>query len=227
MRLDIIFDTVCPWCYIGKRRFERALAERPALRPDIRWRPFLLNPDLPPQGVDRQAYMERKFGGAPRLQRIQEAIEAAGRAAGISFRLDLVRRVPNSLHSHRLIALAAQIGREAEMVETLFSAYFTQGLDIGDHEILADLGESIGLDRRTVLILLASDIGVQPVRNENARAQRLGVNGVPCFIVEETYAIAGAQEYDILLRLLDLGRMDGALLGQPDVASLTSVPIKA
>ncbi len=206
MRIEYVFDTVCPWCYVGKRRLERALALRPETRARIIWRPFLLNPDLPPEGIDRRVYLDRKFGGNARVQRVHAAVAAAGKTEGIEFDFDSITRMPNSLNSHRLIRYAGSTGREAEVVEALYKAYFSQGLDIGDVEVLADLGASFGLEREPLLGYLASDADAASVLNDNARAHRLGVNGVPCLILDGSYALAGAQEPDILLRLIDIVR---------------------
>ena len=206
MRIEYVFDTVCPWCYVGKRRFERALAQRPDTRVRILWRPFLLNPDLPPEGIDRRTYLDRKFGGAARVQRVHSAVAAAGEAEGIKFDFDAITRMPNSLQSHRLIRYAGSIGREADVVESLYQAYFTLGLDIGDLDVLADVGARFGLERGPLMAYLSSDTDAVAVLNDNARAHRLGVNGVPCLILDSSYALAGAQEPDILLRLIDIVR---------------------
>jgi predicted DsbA family dithiol-disulfide isomerase len=213
VRIEYVFDTVCPWCYVGKRRLERALAQRPETRPRIVWRPFLLNPDLPPEGIDRKLYLDRKFGGVARVQRVHAAVAAAGRGEGIEFDFESIARMPNSLNSHRLIRYAGGTGRESEVVEALYQAYFTLGLDIGDLQVLADIGASLGLEREQTLAYLSSDADTAGVLGDNARAHRLGVNGVPCLILEGSYALAGAQEPDILLRLIDIVRE-----GQPEVA---------
>lgn len=206
MRIEFIFDTVCPWCYVGKRRFERALKARPHARVDILWRPFLLNPDIPLDGVDRRAYLDRKFGGQARVQRIHGAVAAAGKAEGIEFSFDRILRTPNSLNSHRLIRFAGSLGREAETVEALYAAYFTQGQDIGDIELLLDIAAGLGLPEQDTARYLYSDADINAVMNDNARAHRMGVNGVPCIILDGSYALAGAQEPDILLRLIDIVR---------------------
>lgn len=206
MRIEYVFDTVCPWCYVGKRRLERALAQRPETRVRITWRPFLLNPDLPPEGIDRKVYLDRKFGGTARVQRVHGAVAAAGKTEGIEFDFDSITRMPNSLGSHRLIRYAGSSGHEAEVVEALYKAYFCQGMDIGNIEVLADIGASFGLERTPLLTYLASDADAVGVLNDNARAHRLGVNGVPCLILDGAYALAGAQEPDILLRLIDIVR---------------------
>lgn len=206
MQIEYVFDTVCPWCYVGKRRLERALALRRDTRVTVLWRPFLLNPDLPPEGIDRQTYLDRKFGGAARVQRVHSAVAAAALAEGIEFNFDRITRTPNTLASHRLIRYAIASGREGDVVEVLYRAYFIQGLDIGDKAVLADIGAGLGLDRREVLDYLMSDMDATTVLNDNARAHRLGVNGVPCLIIDGNYALAGAQEPDILLRLIDIVR---------------------
>ncbi|MBI5163336.1 MAG: DsbA family oxidoreductase [Magnetospirillum sp.] len=206
MRIDYVFDTVCPWCYVGKRRFERALGKRPNARVTIHWRPFLLNPDMPLEGSDRNSYLDRKFGGPARVQRIHGAVAAAGLIEGIEFAFDRIDRTPNTLHSHRLIRFANQHGRGNEAVEAVYRAYFCFGRDIGALEELVSIGTELGLPEADVADFLYSEADISAVMNENARAHRLGVNGVPCLILEGMYAVAGAQEPDILLRLIDIAR---------------------
>lgn len=206
MKIEFIFDTVCPWCYVGKRRFERALAQRPGTRTEIVWRPFLLNPDIPPEGIDRRAYLDRKFGGPARVQRIHAAVAAAGAAEGIDFAFDHINRAPNTLNSHRMIRFAAGFGCQQETVEVLYRAYFTEGQDIGVIQILVGLGEKLGIPVDALEEYLRSDVDISAVHNDNARAHRQGVNGVPCLILDGSYALAGAQEPDILLRLIDIAR---------------------
>lgn len=204
MRIDIVFDTVCPWCFVGKRRFDRAMKARPHLKPELRYRSFLLNPDLPPQGVDRREYLERKFGGSHQYDRIAEALVYAGKVEGISFALDKIKRVPNSANSHRLVRLAHTLGRQHEAVEILFSAFFEQGLDLGNVEVLIRLAEQIGIERHMAHAHLSGDSDLNAVYTENARMHRLGITGVPCFIFNEGRAIAGAQEPEILTRMIDM-----------------------
>lgn len=206
MKIEFIFDTVCPWCYVGKRRFERALAQRPGTRTEIVWRPFLLNPDIPPEGIDRRAYLDRKFGGPARVSRIHAAVAAAGAAEGIAFAFDRITRAPNTLNSHRMIRFAAGFGRQPEVVEALYHAYFVEGLDIGLVPTLVALGERLDLPGIALEDYLRSETDVSAVLNDNARAHRQGVNGVPCLILDGAYALAGAQEPDILLRLIDIAR---------------------
>jgi len=206
MRIEYVFDTVCPWCYVGKRRLERALRQRPDSRVTLLWRPFLLNPDLPPEGIDRRLYLDRKFGGPARAQRIHAAVITAGQAEGISFAFDQIERTPNTLNAHRLIRYASAVGREAEAVEAIYSAYFCEGRDIGDTATLAAIGAEFGLDHALLSDYLTSEADLAAVLADNARAHRLGVNGVPCLILDGQYALAGAQEPDILLRLIDIVR---------------------
>jgi predicted DsbA family dithiol-disulfide isomerase len=206
VKIEFIFDTVCPWCYVGKRRFERALTQRPGTRTEIVWRPFLLNPDIPPEGIDRRAYLDRKFGGPARVNRIHAAVAAAGAAEGIAFAFDRITRAPNTLNSHRMIRFAAGFGRQPEVVEALYHAYFVEGLDIGLVPTLVALGERLDLPGIELEEYLRSEADVSAVLNDNARAHRQGVNGVPCLILDGSYALAGAQEPDILLRLIDIAR---------------------
>ncbi len=204
MRIDIVFDTVCPWCFVGKRRFDRALKMRPNLKPEVRYRSFLLNPDLPANGVDRREYLERKFGGSHQFDRIAEALTYTGRGEGIAFALDKIKRTPNSANSHRLVRLAHTLGRQHEAVEILFTAYFERGLDIGNVEVLIRLAEELGVERTTAHAHLSGDNDLNAVYTENARMHRLGITGVPCYIFNDGRAIAGAQEPEILVRMLDM-----------------------
>ncbi|MDR3435474.1 DsbA family oxidoreductase [Telmatospirillum sp.] len=206
MRIDVIFDTVCPWCYIGKHRFERALFLRPEVRAEVRWRPFLLNPEMPSTGLDRQVYLERKFGSNYRIQRIQGAAQQAGEAEGIGFNFEAIRRTPSSVNSHRLIHFSADFTRQAAVVEAIFQAYFLRGEDIGDIDVLCDIAEICGFFRSEVAAYLKSDAGISAIETENARFHRLGVSGVPCYILDDRYAVAGAQEPDMLARLLDIAQ---------------------
>jgi predicted DsbA family dithiol-disulfide isomerase len=204
MRIDFVFDTVCPWCFIGKHRLERALAMRPDVVPELRWRPFLLNPELPASGLDRQIYLERKFGSAYRIQRIHGAAAQAGQAENIRFNFNAIERTPSSINSHRLIQYVAPSGRQKEVVEAVFKAFFVDGLDIGDIDVLGHIAEQCGVPRRPVESYLWSGNGISSVEAENARMHRLGVSGVPCYVFDECYAVAGAQEPDMLARLLDI-----------------------
>ena len=204
MFIDIVFDTICPWCYVGKRRFDRALSMRPNLGPEIRYRSFLLNPDLPPQGVNRQEYLKHKFGGVNQYDKIAETLIVTGHSEGIDFKLKNIKRTPNSANSHRLVRMAHRHGCSGAAVDLLFKSYFEQGLDIGEMNVLLHLAKILGLEHSDVRNHLSSDDDMNAVYTENARMHRLGITGVPCYIFNDNRAIAGAQETEILTRMLDM-----------------------
>ncbi len=209
LTVEVVFDLVCPWCYLGTRRLMRALRDRPDVQVELLWRPFLLNPDLAPQGVPRQDYLVRKFGGEDRARRLHGTIAELGRAEGIDLRFDRIRRVPHSLDAHRLVRWAGRFGAADAMVEATFAAYFTEGVDIGDPIALAQLVAPLGLDPGAARRFLATAAEVESVHNDNLRAHRLGINGVPCFVVAGRHAIAGAQEPEVLERMLDVALVEG------------------
>jgi predicted DsbA family dithiol-disulfide isomerase len=204
MRIEFIYDTICPWCFVGKRRLEKALARRPNVRAEILWRPFLLNPDLPEDGIPRGTYLERKFGGPARVARMLGGLREAGRSEDIDFNFDVITRTPNSLDSHRLVRWASQQGKGDEMVEALFRAYFYEGRDIGDRRQLVAAAEDAGLGPAEARDHLLAGDGRGDIFMENAQTHRMSINGVPCFIFDGAYAIAGAQDPDILVRMIDL-----------------------
>lgn len=202
MKIDIVFDAVCPWCFIGMRRFRRARALRPNVPVEIRWRPFLLNPEIPATGIDRALYLERKFGNSHRIERIHTAIRQAGQSEGIDFDFAAIHRMPSSIDAHRLIQWA-DYGKEA-LVDRIFTAFFVEGRDIGDIDVLEDLAAETGLNGRDAGDYLRGPDGIDAIEAESARMRRWGVSGVPCFIFEENYAVAGAQDPDLLARLMDI-----------------------
>ena len=203
MQIQVIFDTVCPWCYIGKRRLEQALALRPHVGIDLVWRPFLLNREIPTEGIDRTAYLIRKFGSEARVRRIYGAIAQAGESVDIDFDFDRIDRTPNSVDSHRLIRFALRNGAGPRIVEILFFEYFIEGLDIGRQDILQEIGERAGLDGNAIDGYLNSEEDIDFVYDQNNRAHRMGVNGVPAFVFNENMIISGAQEPQILARMID------------------------
>lgn len=203
MNIDFIFDVVCPWCYIGKRHLEQALAARPGVTPEITWRPFLLNPQLPPDGIDRGAYLSGKFGSEQRISRIYGAIAEVGQSVAIHFNFDNIRRTPNTLDAHRLVRFAATENKSNEAVEALYEAYFIEGRNIGEAGVLADIGAAIGLDSETILEYLSGEEGANTVFDDNARAHRLGINGVPSYVFGASMVISGAQDPTVLARILD------------------------
>ena len=191
LTIDIVSDAVCPWCWIGKRNLDAALAANPDLNVDIRWRPYQLDPTIPAGGLDRKEYMQRKFGD--RVPGISERITEAGREAGIDFVFDAIKISPNTIDAHRLIRWAASAGVQTQVVEDLFRVFFHDGGDIGDHATLLAVGMRAGMDEATLTKLLASDADVDAVEQEIATAQGLGISGVPCFIFGGQFAVSGAQ----------------------------------
>ena len=207
MRLDIYSDTICPWCFVGKRRLERALAERPQPGLQIRWRAFQLNPGMAADGMDRRTYLDLKLGGSERAERIYVAGRKAGRGEGIPFAFDRIKRTPNTLASHRLLRLAAG-SRQGVLAEALFTAYFLRGADIGDKRVLADIAVGVGLGQAEVEAFLDGRSETDAVLAEDAQARRQGINGVPCFVFNGRFALSGAQEPEALYQLFDLARED-------------------
>ena len=203
MRIDIYSDTVCPWCYLGKRRFELAVAARPQYEPRVTWRPFELNPDLPPEGVDRAAFLASRMGTPERVAEAHTELTRQGAASGIEFRFDLMERMPNTRRSHLLIAHAARFGRQTAVNERLMRAYFEEGCDIGDIEVLVRLGVEAGLaehESRSALVLRSGQDGVVAAERH---AAVLGITGVPTFIFDGQYTISGAQEVGTLAGIFD------------------------
>ena len=205
MVIDVVSDVVCPWCYIGKRRLEAALAQRGAgSKAVVRWHPFQLNPDIPLGGADRRSYLENKFGGPERAQEIYERVQGVGREVGIWFEFERIERQPNTLNAHRLISWA-QASRPAVagvLVEQLFRAYFTQGVDIGDIERLARIAGGAGFDVFRAKAMLASDEGRAAVAAAEQRARAMGISGVPLFIFNQRLAVSGAQTAKVLLEAM-------------------------
>ncbi len=210
--IEVVQDLVCPWCRLGVRRLLRALRRRPELCYTLIWRPFLLNPDIARGGMPRGEYLVRKFGGEDRARRLYASITEIGRADGLEFRFDLIRRTPSSVDAHRLLRWAA--GQAAEdvsgLVEALYTAHFAEGQDIGDQRVLATVAGQHGLNPTAALHFLASDRESEMVFAENLRAHRLGINGVPCLVIGGRHAIAGAQDPEVIDRLLDVAVVEAA-----------------
>ena len=209
LTIDVVSDVVCPWCYIGKRRLEAALAtlatRDPGRGAHIRWHPFQLNPDLPPAGVDRRTYLDTKFGGPARAAQIYERVRAAGRTVDIPFAFDAIARQPNTQHAHRLIAWAQTVADANvvdALVERLFRAYFLEGRYVGDPTELGRIASESALDPVAVRALLDSDRFAPEVRESNERAHAAGIDGVPFFIFGGKVAVGGAQEPDVLLEAI-------------------------
>lgn len=200
IQIDIVSDAVCPWCYIGKRNIEAALADLPDVDAQIQWRPYQLDATIPPEGVDRRTYMERKFGG--RIGEIHTRISQAGAAAGIPFAFEQIERSPNTLDAHRLIRWSWSAGCQDAVVENLFRAFFVEGKDIGDRAVLLDVARASGMDETIVAGLLDSDSDVDEIRKEIIQAQDIGVTGVPFFIINGQFGLPGAQPPDVLKRAI-------------------------
>jgi predicted DsbA family dithiol-disulfide isomerase len=203
MRIDIYSDTVCPWCYLGKRRFELALAQRTYLEPRVTWRPFELNPDMPWEGVERAVYLTAKMGGADRVAAAEEALTQQGEAIGVRFRFDLIERMPNSRRSHLLIAHAARYGLQARVKDRVMQAFFEEGSDIGDLDELVRLGVEVGLVEREARAALVLREGQDGVVAAERHAGTLGITAVPTYIFDGQYTLSGAQEPSNMARILD------------------------
>lgn len=196
LRIDVVSDVVCPWCYLGQKRLDAAIAASPDVDVAVSWRPFQLDPTIPAEGMDRKAYMHAKFGDEERLREAHARLEALGEAEGIDYAFDAIKVSPNTLDAHRVIRWAGAAGEEAQnrLVRHLFRLYFEEGKDIGDHAVLAGAAREAGMDGAVVESLLASDADRDAVAEEAATASRMGVTGVPCFLFEGKYAVMGAQE---------------------------------
>ncbi|RWE40769.1 MAG: DsbA family protein [Mesorhizobium sp.] len=198
--VDVVSDVVCPWCFIGQKRLDKAVAAAGDVEVHIRWRPFQLDPTIPPQGKDRHEYMLAKFGSDERIREIHARIEPLGEAEGISFAFDAIKVAPNTLDAHRLIRWAGAAGEDVQnrLVRRLFQLNFEEGVNIGDHTVLLEAAREAGMDASVVETLLPSDADVEAVRTEIATASRMGITGVPCFLLEGKYAVMGAQDADTL-----------------------------
>ena len=199
LAVEVVSDVICPWCFVGKRRMEQAsrlLGEE--LRPDVRWRPFQLNPTMPREGLDRRTYRIAKFGSWEHSQALDAQVAAVGREVGIAFRHDQMARTPNTFNAHRLIWLAGQEGKQDEIVEALFRAYFTEGRDIGEISVLADLAAEAGLTRERASEFLRSDEGSAEVSEQEAQARRLGISGVPTILVGGVPVFSGALRAELI-----------------------------
>lgn len=207
-RIDVVSDVICPWCYIGKRQLERALAllAEERLQFSVHWNPFQLNPDMPPEGRDRAAYRARKFGSLEKSQALDRRVSEAAAAVGLAFRTDLMTRTPNTMAAHRLIWFADRYGRQQAMVDRLFQAYFTEGKDVGDRAILADCAAEIGLDRAEVADFLAGDLADHALRQADQAARESGVNGVPSFFLDGYGLFSGAMPAETMAEALRRGR---------------------
>jgi len=197
VKLDIISDPICPWCYIGKTLLDRALDAEPEHPFEIEWHPFQLNPDMPLVGMDRRAYLEGKFGGKEQAVKVYGQIDQHARDVGLELDLGAIKRTPNTLNAHRLIHWAGIEQRQSMVISALFRAYFKEGRDIGDVEVLADLADTCGMDAALVQRLLATDEDLEGIREKDAGFRKMGVNSVPTFIIAGQHAVPGAQSVEV------------------------------
>ena len=209
MNIDVVSDVVCPWCFVGKRRLEAALASADGSSVAVRWRPFQLDPTIPAQGLERRAYMRAKFRDDARLAEVHARLTALGAEVGIEFDFDAISRSPNTLDAHRLIRWAEASGVQDQVVERLFSAYFECGRDIGDQSVLTEIAAECGMDAEAVGRQFAGNDGIDAIRDEIAEAQEIGVTGVPFFIFASRFAVSGAQSAEVLARALQSARSGG------------------
>jgi predicted DsbA family dithiol-disulfide isomerase len=203
VRIDVISDVVCPWCFIGKRRLEKALALNPDIPVDVHWRPYFLNDWIPREGISREQYLTTKFGSVDRYKGIAQRVSAAAAAEGLTYAMDKISRQPNTLDAHRLIRWAGGIGKAAEMKQRLMDLYFTEGADLTNHAVLVQAAADVGLDPEDVRAALESDQDVADVEREAVSAKEAGIEGVPCFILDGKFAISGAQAPEYLAEAIE------------------------
>lgn len=203
IRLDIFSDPICPWCYIGKANLDRALEAHAGHSFEIEWHPFQLNPDMAPEGADRRAYLEARFGGKQNAVGVYARVSEAAAAAGVTINFETMNRVPNTLDAHRLIHWAGLEGRQTAMVSTLFRAYFRDGKDIGDKATLATLAGNAGMDAALAARLLATGEDRADITARDAHARQRGVNSVPTFVIANQYVLTGAQPVALWAQVID------------------------
>jgi predicted DsbA family dithiol-disulfide isomerase len=203
IRLDIFSDPVCPWCYVGKANLDRALEAHPEHPFQVQWHPFQLNPDIPAEGISKREYLEAKFGGATKVDAIHDRLREVARDAGLPLNPDVPKRQPNTLNAHRLIHWAAIEGRQTPVVSALFGAYWTEGRDIGNPSVLADIGAAAGMDRVALVRLLDSDADVAEIAARDADARAKGVTAVPTFLIAQQYVVSGAQPPQLWAQVIE------------------------
>jgi predicted DsbA family dithiol-disulfide isomerase len=197
IEIDVISDVICPWCFLGKRRLDKALALVNDITVEVNWRPFFLDPTIPKEGISRHDYMIGKFG-AERLKTIHDPLIAAGKEDGVPYEFDKITRTPNTLDAHRVIRWSHPAGKQSDVAERLFMAYWNGGLDVGDHAVLVKIAGDAGLDKADVAKKLENGTDVDAVSDEVGHAARMGVNGVPCFVLCRKQGLMGAQPAEAL-----------------------------
>ncbi|MBA5776798.1 DsbA family oxidoreductase [Stappia sp. F7233] len=193
LTIDVVSDVMCPWCFIGKKRLEKALEDLPDVAIEIRWRPFQLDASLPAEGKDRKKYLSDKFGSLDRAKEVYKRIGAAGDEEGIPFAFDKITKSPNTLNSHRLILWSKAEGKQNEVVHRLFELYFLEGADLSKNETLVEVAREVGMDAEAVAKLLETDIDLERIKQDIENAHSMGVTGVPCMIIDERFALMGAE----------------------------------
>ena len=193
IKIDIFSDTICPWCYIGKKRLNKAISKFPNEEFKITWRPFQLNPNMQADGMDRKEYLVSKFGSEDGANTVYESIHKEGLKEAVGFQFDKIQITPNSFNSHRLLALAYQKNLQNEIIEDLFQAYFLKGLDIGDPNTLLDIAKNHEINEDEFKQYLTDKSNIEPLANEEKEARKMGIKGVPNFIVNQQLVINGAQ----------------------------------
>jgi predicted DsbA family dithiol-disulfide isomerase len=196
--IDVVSDVVCPWCFIGKRRLEKAIALKPEISVTVRYRPYFLNPWVPRAGISRTEYLTTKFGSADRYKANAQRIVMAARQEGLAYNLDAIARQPNTLDCHRLIRWSGESGDPTRMEQRLMELYFTEGADLSDSEVLVGAARDCGMDADRVRQRLASDEDIESVSAEAEAAKTAGIDGVPCFILGSIFAVSGAQSPEYL-----------------------------
>ena len=203
VRIDVVSDVVCPWCFIGKRRLEKALALKPDVPVEVHWHPYFLNDWVPPEGMSREDYLTTKFGSPERYSGIAQRVSAAAAEEGLTYSADKMKRQPNTTDCHRLIKWADGIGKSAEMKQKLMDLYFTEGADLTNRAVLLQAATDVGLDPDDVREALASDTDIEAVAREAQGAKEAGIEGVPCFIFAGRYAVSGAQAPEYLAAMIE------------------------
>lgn len=212
--VDVISDLICPWCYIGKRRLERAIAALPpGTEVRVRWHAYQLNPEMPREGMDRRTYRTTKFGSWERSQQLDAQVTAAAAEEGLPFDLAKAARTPNTFDGHRVVWLAGLAGCQDAVVEALFQAYFVDGRDVGDAATLIEIATAAGLDRERVTTLLAGEGGTTEVREEEEQARQIGVQGVPLFVFDGRFAVSGAHDPATFLKVFEQAGIPRAAAG--------------
>jgi predicted DsbA family dithiol-disulfide isomerase len=214
VRIDVVSDVVCPWCFIGKRRLEKALALKPEIPVEVHWHPYFLNDWIPPEGMSREQYLTTKFGSPERYSGIAQRVSAAAAADGLVYDAAKMKRQPNTLDCHRLIRWADSFGKAAEMKQKLMDLYFTEGADLTDRAVLVQAAADVGLNPEEVSKALASDMDIEEVGQEAQSAKEAGIEGVPCFIFGGKFAVSGAQAPEYLAEAIE--RVSQGAVGTPD-----------